>query len=150
MTGRSNKMLYILFAVYCAAMLYLLFGREEAAAGLPYPQQLMMRLNLRPFHTIGRQMELLFDFDRPWLIRHAFVNLIGNVALFVPLGIFLPTLCQRLRALWRVLLAVTLIIGLVELTQVLTLLGRCDIDDLILNTLGAALGYGMYKGIFAR
>ena len=37
------------------------------------------------------------------------------------------------------------IITAVELTQLFTLLGSCDIDDLILNVVGAAVGYGLFK-----
>ena len=42
---------------------------------------------------------------------------------------------------------VTLLIAVVETTQLFTLLGSCDVDDLILNLLGAALGYGIYNRI---
>lgn len=148
MAQNPNRIKRVLFAVYCTAMLFLLFGRKEAAEGLPYPEQLMMRINLTPFHTLRRQLRLLFDVDRPWLMRHALVNLSGNVVLFIPLGIFLPMLWERLRTLWKVLLSAALIITAVEAVQVLTLLGRCDIDDLILNILGTAIGYGLYKWIF--
>ena len=51
----------------------------------------------------------------------------------------------KLRKLWRTLLTTGLIITLVELIQLFTLVGSCDIDDLILNLLGAAMGYGIYK-----
>ena len=146
--AKSNRIWYVLFAVYCGAMLYLLFGRTEAPDGIPYAQQLRMRLNLIPFRTLGLQLRLLTQSDRPWLIRHAAINLLGNVVLFIPLGIFLPKLWVQLQKLWKVLLAVAEIIALVEACQVLTLLGRCDVDDLILNLTGAAIGYGLYKWIF--
>lgn len=146
--GRKNQYWYVLFALYCIAMVSLLFGRAEAPAGIPYSQQLMMRLNLVPFRTLLRQFRLLMDWKRPWLVRHAAVNLLGNIILFIPLGIFLPKLWMKLHRLWKVLLAVAAIIALVETIQVLTLLGRCDIDDLILNLLGAAIGYGLYKRIW--
>lgn len=145
---RSKRNWYILFALYCAAMGYLLFGRTEAPEGIPYPEQLMMRLNLVPFRTLTHQLHLLTEADRPWLIHHALVNLLGNVVLFVPLGIFLPKLWERLQGLWKVVLATAGIIIAVEAVQVLTLLGRCDIDDLILNLTGAAIGYGLYKRIW--
>lgn len=146
--AQSKRLWYILFAVYCITMAYLLFWRKEAPEGIPYADQLMMRLNLIPFRTLKLQLRLLFDFDRPRLIHHALVNLLGNVALFIPLGIFLPGLWGKLQRLWKVLLTVAGIIALVESIQVLTLLGRCDIDDLILNLAGAAVGYGLFKWIW--
>ena len=51
----------------------------------------------------------------------------------------------RLKGLWRVLGASAAAVICVEICQMLTLLGRCDIDDLILNLLGTALGYGTYR-----
>ena len=128
-------------------MVYLLFGRAEAPAGIPYSRQLTMRLNLIPFRTLRLQLRLLFDGSRPWLIRHAAINLLGNIVLFIPLGSFLPKLWIKSPQLWKVLLCVTGIIALVETVQVLTLLGRCDIDDLLLNLLGSAIGYGLYNQI---
>lgn len=146
--AKSKRNWYILFAVYCIAMAYLLFGRKEASEGLPYADQLMMRLNLIPFRTLRLQLRLLTEFDRPWLIHHALINLMGNVVLFIPLGIFLPKVWEKLNRIWKVLLATAGIIISVEAVQVLTLLGRCDIDDLILNLIGAAIGYGLYKRIW--
>jgi len=134
----------VLFALYCIAMAYLLFGRAEAPDGIPYAEQLRLRLNLVPFRTLRLQLRLLCDGSHPRLIRHAAVNLLGNILLFIPLGIFLPKLTNRLRSLWTVLPATAGIIVLVETVQVLTLLGRCDIDDLLLNLLGSAIGYGIF------
>jgi glycopeptide antibiotics resistance protein len=135
----------LFFGVYCLLMLWLLFGRQEAPAGLPYSQQLLMRLNLVPFRTLGLQLRLLTDVDRPWLIRHSLINLGGNILLFIPLGLFLPKLWQKLNSFPRMLLTTAGIITAVEITQLMTLLGRCDVDDLILNITGAAIGYWIYK-----
>lgn len=148
--ARTKRIWYILLAVYAVAMGYLLFGRTEAPAGIPYADQLIMRLNLVPFRTLAHQLHLLTEFDRPWLIHHSVVNLLGNVVLFIPLGIFLPKVWERLYGLWSVLLTTAGIIITVEAIQVLTLLGRCDIDDLILNLAGAAIGYGVYKWIWKK
>lgn len=146
--AKDKRILYILFAVYAIAMGYLLFCRAEAPAGIPYLEQLQRRLNLIPFRTLQRQLGQLTDFDRPRLIHHALINLSGNVMLFIPLGIFLPKVWEKLNRFWKVLLATAGIIVTVEAVQVLTLLGRCDIDDLILNLVGAAIGYGLYKRIW--
>lgn len=42
------------------------------------------------------------------------------------------------------------IIVAVELLQLFTLLGSCDIDDLILNMIGAFLGYGLFRMVQKR
>ena len=131
-----------LFGLYCALMWLLLFNRSGYEAGIPYWEQL--KCNLLPFKTITRFLWAL-RFSHGGVRTHAFINLAGNVVMFIPFGFFLPKLWQKQRKLWRTLLTTALIILLVELTQMFTLVGSCDTDDLILNTLGAAIGYGGYK-----
>lgn len=145
MPDRRKRILRTVFCLYCAVMLWLLFGREFSMDGLSYAENVAGRVSLRPFHTIMRQLKRCFDVGRPWLMRHSWINLTGNVILFVPLGLFLPMLWKSLRRLWRVALVSAGIMTLVEIAQVLTLLGRGDVDDVILNVFGAALGYGGYK-----
>lgn len=134
-----------LFVLYCALMLWLLFDRNRYLEGVPYWEQVGQNISLVPFHTIRLYARLLSGSARPHLMRLAVVNLFGNVLMFLPLGFFLPAIWQRLRRLWKVLLLTAAIVTAVELTQMLTLVGSCDIDDLILNLLGAALGYGLYR-----
>lgn len=74
------------------------------------------------------------------------INFLGNVVMFVPIGFFVPLL-------WNVSARRAIIIGflsslLVELTQLL-LPRSTDVDDLLLNTLGAALGVLLYR-LFSR
>ncbi|MBO5130487.1 MAG: VanZ family protein [Oscillospiraceae bacterium] len=141
----KHRQLHIcLFAVYCAVMLWLLFHRAGAIEGVDYWEQVSMSLNLKPFQTIMRYARLL-DSARPYLVRLAVINLFGNIIMFIPLGFFLPLVISRLRRLWRVILATAAIITLVEITQLLTLMGSCDIDDLILNVIGAVVGYGLFR-----
>lgn len=150
MDKTRDRIVLLIFCLYCAAMACLLFARSEPADEFPYWEQVCSWTSLVPFHTIGKQLGWLGDVDTFWLFRHALVNLAGNVVLFMPLGIFLPRLRKRLDRFWKVLLAGSGIIVLVEVTQVLTLVGRCDIDDLILNSLGIAAGYGVYKWLWTE
>ena len=74
----------------------------------------------------------------------AFLNLAGNVIGFLPFGFFLPILSRRLRNG-----AVVTALGfglslLVESIQLVFKVGCFDVDDLILNTLGAAIGYMLF------
>ena len=70
------------------------------------------------------------------------VNFFGNIAMFVPIGLFLPMLCPKC-SFGKTLLAGLGISLLIELCQIP--LGRgVDIDDLWLNTLGAAAGYALF------
>ena len=126
-------------------MVYLLFFREPAFTDEPYWGQLRAHFNPVPFRTIGLYLGLLERPSRPWLVRLARVNLWGNILLFVPLGLLPPLLQPKMRSLWRTLLLAALVMVTVEVLQMLLLVGTCDVDDLILNLLGAALGYGLFK-----
>lgn len=125
-------------------MLWLLFDRSGAAEGIPYWEQVAQQINLIPFRTIENYIRLLHSSREIW-VRLALINLLGNVVMFIPLGFFLPRVFLRLQAFWKTLLTACLLISLIEALQLFTLLGSCDIDDLILNLLGVALGYGLHK-----
>ena len=107
-----------------------------------------MSYSLTPFHTI-RQYLRLWNLN-PQLHRLAVINLVGNVVMFIPLGTLLPLVFRRLHSFWKTMLCTTGIIIAVELTQLFTLLGSCDIDDLILNLLGASIGYFFYRLFLKR
>ena len=98
-------------------------------------------MNLVPFHTIGNYWKVVTRWEFTPLFYHCVINLGGNLLLFIPIGYFLPRLWPFLRNFFSFLLTCTLAITLVELLQLVTLLGSLDIDDLILNLLGMILGY---------
>ena len=143
---KHRKVYIALFMAYAAWMLWLLFDRPGYTSGIPYWEQAASHLNLMPLRTLKLFANLLTH-RNPALVRVAVINLFGNVLLFIPLGFFLPLIWYQLRKLRKVLLYTGLIISFVELIQLVTLVGSCDIDDLILNLVGAALGYGIYKTI---
>ncbi|MFF9765745.1 VanZ family protein [Streptomyces sp. NPDC053086] len=66
----------------------------------------------------------------------------GNVLLGVPFGVLVPVLAPRARGMLRVLVLTALVMLMVELAQGALVTGRAfDIDDVILNTSGALLGW---------
>lgn len=125
------------FVIYVAAMLWLLFGQRWGAA-------LYRSVNLRPFVTLRLYWKLLYS-PNEYLARHAVINLAGNVVMFIPLGFFLPYLAPKLRTWYKTLGFTVVLILLVEAVQYLTRLGSCDIDDLILNIVGAFIGYILWR-----
>lgn len=88
------------------------------------------RVNLVPFQTIRFY---LFSGRVPTAI--AVRNLAGNILAFMPLGILIPLLRRNL-SLGTTFLAGLGLSALIEVTQLITGLGSCDIDDIILNVLG--------------
>lgn len=89
--------------------------------------------NYIPLYTISRFLR----YGSPGQIA---VNLIGNVIVFVPLGLLPPLLWRRWRGVVPGIGFGMLCSIVIEIIQ--PLVGRSrDIDDVILNTLGCALGY---------
>ena len=68
----------------------------------------------------------------------------GNVVWFVPLGLML-----RRRKPWTALLAGAVLSAGIELGQFVLMTGMTDIDDVILNALGALAGWGIAR-LFRR
>ncbi|MBQ8431348.1 MAG: VanZ family protein [Clostridia bacterium] len=73
------------------------------------------------------------------------VNLVGNLCVLIPFSFFLPHFFPKQRRWYWFLLSILAIALFIELLQFLFMVGSCDVDDLILNTLGAFLGYGLLK-----
>ena len=72
------------------------------------------------------------------------LNVCGNIAVFVPIGLFLPKLynsCKKFGLTAVIALELSLAI---EIIQLVTRVGAFDVDDLFLNTLGAMCGYVIY------
>ena len=141
----TQPLWWFLFVVYCGVMLWLLFGRSQGwVAGLSYQQMLQRNVNLTPLQTLRNYWNVVFyrTNDDYWI--HCFINLAGNVLLFIPAGWLLPKVFPKMRNLFRFLIICAGLIFLVETVQLLTLLGSFDIDDVILNLSGMFAGFLAY------
>ena len=121
----------------------------------------VVRFTFCPFGKVNGQIQpLLFDaervfplwvnfkpfiylFDYPTL-KEALLNLIGNTAMFIPLGIVWPGVFKKLNTHWKVITAGFGVSLTIEILQLPFFNRATDIDDLILNTLGFLMGYGIY------
>ena len=110
---------WTLFIVYMVFLMYFLFFAE--IMGRTYIDR-DYHYNLTPFREIRRF--IVYRRTLGWFA--VLSNLLGNVLAFVPFGMILPML-------------------FVETIQLISKVGSFDVDDLILNTLGAALGYLAYR-----
>ena len=147
MQKKLRSLLWAAFVVYCAVMCYLLFARPVYNIGKPYLEELKMNINLIPFRTIQEYAFYLINRRNVYLVYDACINLFGNIAAFIPLGFFLPCFWKKLRSIKRLLFCSGIVIIMVELIQLFTLRGCCDIDDLILNLFGAFLGFLLFRGL---
>ena len=146
MSNKKTQIAGALFFLYVLWMLWLLFGqRMGQSSSATYWQRLQANLNLQPMDTLRRFWWVLQYSENPTQIRHAIINLGGNVVMFLPLGGLTPMIWPRLQKFWRHGITMVMIIAVIELVQLFTLLGSCDVDDLILNLVGTTLGFFLWK-----
>jgi glycopeptide antibiotics resistance protein len=83
--------------------------------------------------------------DVPESVRFCLENILGNIALFLPLGVILPLVSEKVSSIRRVLVLALVISLAIEVMQLLSRhfgsFRSVDIDDILLNTFGACLGY---------
>lgn len=94
-----------------------------------------VRLNLIP-------IKYLFDYE---ILREALINFIGNTAMFIPLGIVWPSVFRQLNTPVKAISAGVGVSLFIEILQLPFFDRVSDIDDLILNSLGYLIGYGIYR-----
>lgn len=121
-----DLLLYCVFFAYAIIMLSLLFFRSDSVTSV----------NLIPMKTVY----LYLAGKQPM----ALTNLLGNTILFIPLGAYIA-LFRRGGSFARTLTIVLCVLSGVELAQYILQVGAADIDDVILNTLGALVGVGLYR-----
>ena len=115
------------FALYAAFLLkLLLFSRAPGSE---------RSINLVPFASIGQ-----YAFSHSsGTARTAFANVVGNVLIFIPLGVYASWLRHRAAA-WPTMLTVASVSVAVEILQGAFAVGASDIDDVILNCVGGLIG----------
>ena len=93
--------------------------------------------NFTPFKTIRMYIDYAY-------MLNSFENLVGNILVFVPFGFLLPYVWKKAGSFWVMLLnAVIFVLG-IEVFQLFSAFGAFDVDDIILNCLGAVWGYLFY------
>ena len=83
----------------------------------------------------------LFDIYDGWQM-----NIIGNITMFIPVGIVWPICFPQLNSVGKVALAGLGFTLLIEISQLLFYERCSDVDDLILNTTGMLIGAFIYFG----
>ena len=138
----SGIILRLLFGAYCIALFLVLFVRKRFNIGdEPYWEQVKMSINLVPFRTIYGSVYIIVHRTNPYLTPHEIISLLGNFALFMPFGYFIPRLFGRYRVFVKFILLTFAVLLSIEILQVLTLRGSFDVDDILLNLAGAVIGF---------
>ena len=119
---------FVFMVAFAAVLAKLTLEPSPASASL-------VHTNLHPGRSIRAYL------DQPAL-KDAVKQIGGNIVLGVPFGVLVPVVAPRARGLLRVLLLTAMVMLLVEFAQGALIDGRAfDIDDVILNTSGALIGW---------
>ena len=155
--------IWIIIRSICAIRYKKLSLKREAHLLLVYICiVVVVRFTFCPFGTVNGQIQpLIFDsanilplkvnlipfiylFDYPTR-RETLLNLIGNTAMFIPLGIVWPAVFKKLDTPLKAILAGICTSLAIEIIQLPFYDRTSDIDDLVLNTVGYLIGYGIYS-----
>lgn len=132
------------FVIYLLVLFYLIFlwhrGYWQNMSMIDYA---IMQMNLIPFKTIGGYISALFDGSMNLSIP--LTNLLGNLLMFLPMGIYLPLLFPKIDSGKKYYAVIVIILFGIEVVQFLTQRGAFDIDDFILNLLGTVAGFFIWK-----
>lgn len=142
------------FVGYLASMVYVLFlspsrwnthrhiiewKQKMMAYGLP--EYTKLNQNTIPLRTLWGYAANYDHYNATTILY----NTAGNVLLFVPLGFLLPLLYPAFATIHRVFFASLSTSLVLEFIQLLFSMGSFDVDDILLNTVGALCGYGLAR-----
>ncbi|MGI6031418.1 MAG: VanZ family protein [Eubacteriales bacterium] len=130
-----RRLAALALACYLALVLFVTLLLYFISGGVQIPPNYYL-YNLRPFVWITE------TYSMGW--KAMVEQLALNVCMFVPLGLLLPMVFASQRRWYVTTGCCCLISLLIEVAQLF--IGRsADVDDLIMNTAGALLGYGIFQ-----
>lgn len=128
-----------IFVLYLVIIITVVFGDATFARHFSSSvswTDYISSINFIPFKTIINYVVALFKGNNS---NVAYANLIGNILAFVPMGFFLPMFHKKAKKFYIFFIDMLIILISIEVIQLLTMRGICDIDDIILNLTGASI-----------
>ena len=140
------KPIHTLFTLYLMALFYVLFIYERsidlswiARGGFStLVERQAENLNLILFKNIVHYLQTM---NYATGMRNIIVNIGGHMLMFTPFGFFLPRINKRFQNIRFFIGIALLIMFLIEGLQYLTMSGSFDVDDALLNMIGAIIGF---------
>ena len=149
-----NFWLKILFIIYLLLLITILFLNNEYRMGgfeniNTFSKEHFETSNVIPFATIIDYISKLLSNNINTSI--VIVNFATNLFLFAPIGFFIPILFEnKIKNIKQFGIMMIMITIFVEILQFITYRGSTDIDDVILNTVGAIIVYSLMKTKFIK
>ncbi len=96
-------------------------------------------------HRIAVRDRVNLELFKMFRIYHlSSIQIVGNFMMLLPLGVYLPVLYKNCRQAWVMIPVAFMISTSIEVMQLSTSYRSCDVDDIFLNTLGAATGFILF------
>lgn len=149
-----NFWLKILFIIYCLLLVTVLFLNNEYRMYVfqninIFSKEHFEMSNIIPFATIIDYISRLVSNEINAGI--VIINFATNLLLFAPMGFFIPMLySDMIKNIKQFAILMIIITLIVEVLQFITFRGSTDIDDIILNTVGAVIVYIIMKTRFVK
>ena len=135
---RFSTLGLLLLILYGGILLYFVLFSDRLGRADGYA---VFRYNLTPFVEIRRFITYRDNLSLGALL----LNLFGNILVFSPFGFLIPMFRTEETSWYNILIFTFLFSLCIELTQLISMVGVFDVDDLILNTLGGMVGWGFYR-----
>lgn len=136
-----KRILVIAFILYITILIYTtFFGARTTVYGMSIWEYAVKMANLKPFKTISMYTKML-KYPSNQMFSVALVNLAVNLVLFVPMAYLIPALFPKLRNFFATIGVCIGSLVIIELMQLFTRRGSFDVDDFILNMIGAVFGF---------
>jgi glycopeptide antibiotics resistance protein len=134
----------ILFIIYSIILTNVILFKDFSLFQIKFQSNMQdPRSNFIPFY----EMYLNFKDPTPFTV----INFVGNILLLVPCGILLPLIIGKKFISLKWVIIFTMILCLFfEVLQILFIIGSFDVDDLILNTFGACIGFWILAYLIKR
>ena len=150
---KRQKITLILLLFYCGTLGCFLLGRDTMQINNPilYWDYIRRNIQLIPVKTVHKMISIAFSQEFSTNARIlAALNLGGNLMMLAPCGFLVPLSFPKMKHISYFLPCILLFILIIEAIQLFTLRGSFDIDDVILNTIGAIVGLDFYDKIDKR
>lgn len=140
--GKHIRWIFFLYLLIVVRLIIFKYPFEEllAIAGGWSGEVVAAGLRSANF-TLFKTIRMYVDYS---YMLNSFENLVGNVVIFVPFGFLLPMVHRRGRNFFIMLLHALLFVLGIEIFQLFSGFGAFDVDDILLNCMGAVLGYLVY------
>lgn len=141
--GNWVRILFVLYILIVIKVIIFKYPYEELRAiASSWRRDVILEglgtANFTPFKTIKMYIDYAYKLN-------SVENLAGNVLVFVPFGFLFPFVAREGERFFVMFVNTFVFILGIEVFQLFSAFGAFDVDDILLNCLGAAVGYGIYR-----